>query len=531
MVSTKHTRHIRDQNKQHVIGRKTRRKNAQTQEINLKNDVNQEKVGEGVSAGVGEGVIGGNVINSGGYGCIFKPALKCAGKTRVRGKVSKLMTTRHSEEEYNFIMKYKKHLEHIPNYADYFLLEGITICAPDKLTSKDLLYYTQKCSALQKEDLTSKNINDNLDNVLAINMPDGGVDVGDFLAKHHSEESLIQLNLSLIDLLNNGVVPMNQLHIYHCDIKETNILVQAKKKTKKEENKKKEDNGKEDNGKEDNGNIQSKLYTRLIDWGISVEWTKGHEIPDKLLNKPLQYNIPFSIILFNKHFLSMYNGMLNNTPSPNYKDIKKVVLKFIMVWFKERGMGHFQAINQTLQLLMMNEDDNDNDNDNDNLEDDFEGLHSLDDQINERTHKQQHDYMFTYYYIADYLTTVLSKYTMRGKLNLLKYFEEVFTKNADLWGFIMSYAAILELYYHNYEKLNEQEIAVFNKLKEIIVSFLFETAITPINTNQLTTELQLLTELFRKCKTVPSKYRDYRLRNRTTNVRSIFDKVTERLDQ
>ena len=217
----------------------------------------------------------------------------------------------------------------------------------------------------------------------------------------------------------------------------------------------------------------------------------------------------------------MYNDMLKKTPSPNYKDIKKVVVQFIMYWFKERGMGHFQAINQTLQLLMLNED----------LEEDLdglEGLHSLDDKMNERTQKQQHDYMFTYYYIADYLITILSKYTMRGELHLLKYFEDVFIKNADLWGFIISYATILEMYYHNYEKLNEQEVAAFNKLKQIIVSFLFETAITPINKDQLTMELHLLTELFRKCKSVPSAYRDYRLQNRPTNVRSIFDKVTER---
>ena len=51
---------------------------------------------------------GGNVINSGGYGCIFKPALKCKGKPRDKRKISKLMLTRHSEEEYKFIMKYKK---------------------------------------------------------------------------------------------------------------------------------------------------------------------------------------------------------------------------------------------------------------------------------------------------------------------------------------------------------------------------------------------------------------------------------------
>jgi len=507
MVSTKYTRHIRHQNKQYVTGRKSTRKHKRTQE----------------NAIIGAST-GGDVINSGGYGCIFKPALKCKGEPRLRNKVSKLMTTRHSEDEYKFITKYKEKLEHIPDYTDYFLLEEVTICTPDKLTTADLKYYNKKCTTLQKQDLTSTNINEHLDNVLAINMPNGGVDVGDFLAKHHSEESLIQLNISLIDLLNNGIVLMNQIHIYHCDIKETNILVQAKKKTKKEENGVK------------NGVVQSKLYTRLIDWGISVEWTKGHEIPVKLLNKPLQYNLPFSVILFNNHFLSLYNGMLKKTPSPNYKTIKKVVLQFIIVWFKERGMGHFQAINQTLQLLMLNEEDSDSDSDSDSntnnvFDEDLEDLQSLDDDLNEKTQKQQHDYMFTYFYIADYLTTILSKYTMRGELNLLKYFEEVFIKNADLWGFIMSYATILELYYYNYEKLNEQEVAAFNKLKQIIVSFLFETAIRPINVDQLTTELDLLTELFRKCKTVPSNYRDYQLHNRTTNVRSVFDKITEHLDQ
>jgi hypothetical protein len=501
MVSAKK----RYQNKSTLAGLKTTRKHKRAQDITkLKNHATQHEKRQDVSSG-------GKAINSGGYGCIFKPALKCNGKPRPRNKVSKLMTTRHSEEEYNFIMKYKKKLEHIPNYADYFLIEGVTICAPDKLSRADLVYYNNKCTALQKDDLTSKNINDNLDNVLAINMPDGGVDVGDFLAKHHSEETLIQLNMSLIGLLNNGIVPMNQIYIYHCDIKETNILVQAKKNRKKEENW----------GRDDV--VQTKLYTRLIDWGISVEWTKGQEIPDKLMNKPLQYNVPFSIILFNKHFISMYNEMLKNTPSPNYATIKKVVSQFIMHWLKERGMGHFQAINQTLQLLMLNEDLEDLDG--------LEGLNNLDDQMNEKTQKQQHDYMFTYYYIADYLITILSKYTMRGELHLLKYFEDVFIKNTDLWGFIMSYATILELYYHNYEKLNEQEIAVFNKLKQIIVSFLFETAITPINQDQLTMELQLLTELFRECKSVPSKYRDYRLQNRHTNVRSIFDKVTENGDQ
>ena len=39
--------------------------------------------------------IGGKVIASGGYGCVFNPALRCKGKNRVKNKISKLMTKKH----------------------------------------------------------------------------------------------------------------------------------------------------------------------------------------------------------------------------------------------------------------------------------------------------------------------------------------------------------------------------------------------------------------------------------------------------
>ena len=44
---------------------------------------------------------GGNALASGGYGCIFSPALKCANTTRETGKqqVSKLILTDYDELE------------------------------------------------------------------------------------------------------------------------------------------------------------------------------------------------------------------------------------------------------------------------------------------------------------------------------------------------------------------------------------------------------------------------------------------------
>ena len=51
---------------------------------------------------------GGEVIASGGFGCVFNPSLKCKGSARENKKISKLMTKRHAKDEYNEIVKYKK---------------------------------------------------------------------------------------------------------------------------------------------------------------------------------------------------------------------------------------------------------------------------------------------------------------------------------------------------------------------------------------------------------------------------------------
>ena len=53
---------------------------------------------------------GGNALASGGYGCIFSPALKCANSKHGTGmqQVSKLMLTDYAELEYNEAKNLKK---------------------------------------------------------------------------------------------------------------------------------------------------------------------------------------------------------------------------------------------------------------------------------------------------------------------------------------------------------------------------------------------------------------------------------------
>ena len=153
---------------------------------------------------------GGKVLASGGFGCVFTPALKCEGTTRrEKNKVSKLMIEKYAIQEYEEINKYKKILETIPNNEDYFLLYDISICRPSKLAVSDIQNF-KKCTALPKKNITKQNINKSLDKVMALNMPNGGIPIDDFIYNNSSYENIIKLNNCLINLIQQ--YPENHLN-------------------------------------------------------------------------------------------------------------------------------------------------------------------------------------------------------------------------------------------------------------------------------------------------------------------------------
>jgi hypothetical protein len=148
---------------------------------------------------------GGKVLASGGFGCVFSPALKCEGATkRETNKISKLMTEKHATEEYAEINSFKEKLDKIPNYEDYFLIYDATLCRPAKLTATDLTEYASTCSALPKNNITKTNINSNLDKLMSLNIPNGGLPVDDFIYQDGSFEKLYKIHSILVKLLKKG---------------------------------------------------------------------------------------------------------------------------------------------------------------------------------------------------------------------------------------------------------------------------------------------------------------------------------------
>jgi len=397
---------------------------------------------------------GGEVINSGGFGCIFKPELKCSNDSEIASgnetnRISKLMTNKNAMEEFNLIQKFKNILNTIPNYENYFLLNNFTLCKPNKLTKDDLKKYNKKCKALKKKNITAKNINKSLDKILSLNMPNGGIDIEDFIEKdkYFIKTNFINLNTSLIDLLKNGIIPMNKLNVFHCDIKDSNVLVQT---------------------------INNSFNTRLIDWGLSIIYNSNKEFPRKLYRRPFQYNVPFSSILFNKEFINRYHNFITLNPRPHYFQIREFVINYIFIWNNIRGSGHLDAINKIVKIFTIPE------------------LTAI---KKKKIRNHVIEYDFTYYYIVEYISKILYKYTNNGQLELVKYFNMIFLKNIDIWGFTMIYISIVEHLYNSFKNLTDYHLQIINKIKYIIIHFLYENPLHPINIDSLVVELTKLNDI------------------------------------
>jgi len=269
---------------------------------------------------------GGKSIGAGGYGCIFNPSLKCKGSSvsPTKKMVSKLMETEYVEAEYNDIQKFSKQLTKIPNYSDYFLINGVSMCQPEKLSTSDLVEYDDVCSNLVDEGISANVINDNevLRQLKIINMPFGGVDVKDYLLGINlNTQKIIAMNNALMKLLKNGILPMNSRGVYHCDVKDSNILIE-------------------------DDVASGKIYARLIDWGLS--YMKSPTLIKDMGRRPFQYNMPFSVIMFHENFKTAYQA----SGSPQTKETIFPFLKsYIDGIIKKRGLGHVSTMHHINQIL------------------------------------------------------------------------------------------------------------------------------------------------------------------------------------
>jgi serine/threonine protein kinase len=327
---------------------------------------------------------GGKAIAAGGYGCVFYPSLPCVGTGRTPNSVSKIFSgSEFLSEEERDTNKVKQKLSSIPNYSRYFVLD-ISSCNTnvDLFTSSDLEDYDKKCEkkVLRYSTMVHQSKNRTLK---ILNIPYAGVEINYFVTSN-SKQTINEWNKNMIDLLLNGIIPMNRKGVYHSDIKDTNILV-------------------------DKNNIP-----RLIDWGLVEFKSKSSSYSSNKYygiwkNRPFMVNSPYSIVFNTELFVSSlksYNGPFEKKELTNF-------LNTFVSRLRTENYGHFDYISYNI-LPHIYKEYFDSQNKNKYLESG---------QI----------------IIVEYLCNVLLKYNK----NITRYFEEVFSKNTDIWGFVMSYFPIV----------------------------------------------------------------------------------------
>ena len=379
---------------------------------------------------------GGKVIDSGGFGCVFNPALKCKNnKTRSKG-ISKLSFTNESNIEWNTLNTIKKYLSKIPNYSKYFLISDITTCIPDKLSTSDKKSF-DKCFSLEDNGINSDNINKNLHLLKIINMPFGGVNLD--IVVNNNLISVNKYNNLLKKLLTKAIIPMNKLNIYHFDLKSSNILY-----------------------KDDN--------IKIIDFGEIGISNQSTIIPNILFNRGIQFNSPFSRILYTD-FIDNYisKAFIKYKIKSNTSDLKKLIImkEAYNEYIKKFGLSHEIYLSKFLIPQIFNLIPND---------------------LIIKTWGKSIKYeSILSDWIINYCSQVIIYFfnynTMRLDRN--KYFKEIYSKNVDIYGFISCYIPFIMTNNYNYSKNLKL------KISNILIKYCFnsEYAIKPIPINLLLNDL------------------------------------------
>jgi len=398
--------------------------------------------------------IAGLPIAAGGFGCVFKPALKCKnsppGLDRKNG-ISKLMLMQYANEEIAETNNIKPILESIPGYENYFLVQNITICTPATLTGDDLLGFNTKCENLTTRGFNESNVNKNLNKLKSLDIPYGGIDIDHWLLlKPLTANRFNKLNVALINLLYNGIIPANRQNLFHCDVKGGNIL------------------------------IDNKYKARLIDWGLAGIYTGPASIQSMKFNRVLQYNIPFTNILLDGRFQTLYTRAFHADNIDLNSDIvleqlKIIAINYIYYYIDNIGRGHYSSIKVIINDML------------------GPLLH-----MDNTRKKLVVDYTLSIDIIASYLATALKDYTIidssGATFDTTRYFTEVFSHNVDVWGFLMTYIDIfIPTLIINMGSVSRVNIFK-NALRNIIIKYCYSPlyAARPIPIDQLIMELSQL---------------------------------------
>ena len=376
---------------------------------------------------------GGVAVASGTYGCVFRPPLHCQDSKQTYDPskyVSKLMKKKDVYDEVDEVRRIKNRLlsSVTREYIDkYFIL------AKDEDTCKINLNSFNKRGKENIADLktgemggthdcggiysSASYVKRNPSKYEILNMIDGGSDLSVYLKKEVlTVASFNKLNDSLIDLFENGLAKMNSLGIYHCDLKDLNMVYKDR--------------------------------VRIIDWGLAsrldVPFTKENFPMNEQaiqIYDQMYYGIPFTNTF-------LYNKFENITKKYDTKEKYKAYLKQI---YNDNSISYLNTLNS----------------------------------YNKRVNKSGKSLIDI---IIDNKAAVV--YSGMSKED---FFNFVFFKNADIFGFLQIYINIS----YNLQNTKDATLKIVDdNIKSLINKYILSTnyALKPYSISEIVTDLKNLTK-------------------------------------
>ena len=202
---------------------------------------------------------GGKAIASGANGCVFDPAIKCMNQaSESKGKISKLSWTKDSNAEWAKLVEIRNAISGYPDLEKYFILAYKEPCKPDFIHD-DYTDYDKICTISLQSDTS------------ILQSTNGGPTLFGLGTTRTTAPTLLFIPFlnAMIELLRNGIVPLNNLGVVHRDIKPDNVVCST---------------------------TSGKYEIRLIDWDRAANIRDSHdEISTReqfftiMFNQPIAY--------------------------------------------------------------------------------------------------------------------------------------------------------------------------------------------------------------------------------------------------
>ena len=282
-------------------------------------------------------------------------------------------------------------------------------------------------------------------------MPDAGIDLKDWLLsdKIITKEKIFLLNEVIIKLLKQAVRPMNEKGVIHNDLKDSNIM------------------------------INKQLEARIIDWGLSAV-VNNKKIPKEILNRPLQFNTPFSSMIISNEFKLNYDIFLQRVKDRIILFNKTNVRNYIINEYLIKLARYYGYYDDNVILFNMI----------------FSPSISEETYLSEVKRNDLIEYGYYLYYLSNYITDILLKFTNdKYEFDLEGYFLECYLYNSDVFGLMTTYYSFFQVKLEEIKLAEDMKKIFLNRIRSMLVETIYSNGGEKYDINKIITYLRELNKL------------------------------------